>query len=291
MSFKPARFLDPKSDIVFKKIFGNNPAIVKSFLNGVLPLPDDALIENIEYLTPEQSPRIPTLKNSIVDVKCQDQKGRIFIVEMQMQWSDSFTKRLMFGASKAYIQQLAKGAFYESLCPVYGLGIINAIFDEKSDDWFHHYKIINTQDQNKVLDGMELIFLELPKFKPQTWPERKAGVLWLRFLREIDEKTVDFSADFYDVSEIIQAMEIAQESSFTPGELESYDRYWDAVSVEKSIQFDAEKKGMEQGRAAEKITIANALFETGMDIPAISNITGLSVSFLDETFKTHNHSD
>jgi predicted transposase/invertase (TIGR01784 family) len=80
-----AKFLDPKSDIVFKKVFGSNSELIKSFLNSVMPLPEDGLIETIEYLTPEQSPRIPSMKNTIVDVKCTDQKGRIFIVEMQMQ--------------------------------------------------------------------------------------------------------------------------------------------------------------------------------------------------------------
>jgi len=81
MSFKPARFLDPKTDIVFKKIFGQNPDLIKSFLNGVLPLRDDQMIEEVTYLTAERSPRIPTMKNTIVDVKCRDQTGRIFIVD------------------------------------------------------------------------------------------------------------------------------------------------------------------------------------------------------------------
>ena len=74
MSLKPARFLDPKSDVVFKKIFGQNPDLIKSFLNGVLPLSEGHLIEDIAYLTPEQSPRIPAMKNTIVDVKCKDQQ-------------------------------------------------------------------------------------------------------------------------------------------------------------------------------------------------------------------------
>src|SRR5579872_1250738 len=86
---KQPRILDPKSDIVFKKIFGQHPDLIKSFLNSILPLPEGTLIETIEYLTPEQTPRIPSMKNTIVDVKCKDQFGRYFIVEMQMQWHSS----------------------------------------------------------------------------------------------------------------------------------------------------------------------------------------------------------
>src|SRR3569832_436696 len=124
-TFKPARFIDPKSDLDFKKIIDQNPDLVKSFLNGVLPLDDDHLIDHVDYILPEQSPRIPTLKNTIVDVKCTDQHGRIFIVEMQLNWTTNFKNRLLFGVSKAYVQQIHKGEDYQSLCPVYGLGIIN----------------------------------------------------------------------------------------------------------------------------------------------------------------------
>ena len=248
MTLKPARFLDPKVDVVFKKIFGNNPDLMKSFLNGLLPLPEEGKIDSLTYLTPEQSPRIPTMKNTIVDVKCTDQQGRIFIVEMQLHWSDSFTKRLLFGASKAYVQQLAKGEDYQTLCPVYGLGLINAVFDRDTPAWFHHYKLVNVQSTDRVLDGLELVFLELPKFVPQTFEHRRMGVLWLRFLREINEKTIDIPPEFTADPDIRKAMELAQESAFNPSELEAYDRYWDAVQVEKTIKNDAIRQGREEGR-------------------------------------------
>jgi len=40
------KFLDPKSDIVFKKVSGSNPELVKSFLNSVMLLSEDGLIQN-----------------------------------------------------------------------------------------------------------------------------------------------------------------------------------------------------------------------------------------------------
>ena len=175
MALTASRFLDPKNDIVFKKIFGCHPHLIKSFLNGVLPL-RWWLDWNRWVFKPRTSPYHSYHENTIVDVKCRDQKGRIFIVEMQMQWSDSFTKRLTFGASKAYVQQLSVGEEYNSLCPVYGLGIIDAIFDRQTDEWYRHYKTINVKDHQKVLEGLELVFIELPKFTPTSFMERKVGV-------------------------------------------------------------------------------------------------------------------
>jgi predicted transposase/invertase (TIGR01784 family) len=238
MNLKASRFLDPKSDLVFKKIFGEHEDILKSFLNNILPLADDALIDEITYMTPEQVPTIPVMRRTVVDVKCKDQKGRIFIVEMQLDWSVSFMKRLQFGAAKAFISQLDKGEDYASLCPVYGLGLIGDIFDKETSEWYHHYKTVSMADTNKQLEGLEYIFLELPKFKPTTHMEKRLGVLWLRFLNEITNM-VEVPKEFSDVPELCKAIELVQEASYTRGELEAYDQYWDEVSIRKTREVDA----------------------------------------------------
>ena len=59
-----------------------------SLLNALLPLPEDGQIESVEYLTPEMVPENPAKKDSIVDVRCKDQQGRQFIVEMQLYWNE-----------------------------------------------------------------------------------------------------------------------------------------------------------------------------------------------------------
>src|SRR5580700_3508665 len=140
-----SKYLDPKTDIVFKKIFGQHPHLLKSFLNAILPLPADGLIESLEYLSNEQVPAIPSFKYTVVDVRCTDQQGRVFIVEMQIQWTTSFMQRMLFNVSKAYVNQLDRGENYHLLQPVYGLGLINTTFDPDEDHWYHHYKIVNVK--------------------------------------------------------------------------------------------------------------------------------------------------
>jgi len=266
--------LDAKSDVVFKKIFGQHPDLIKSFLNGILPLPDDRLIESVVYLTPEQSPRIPSMKNTIVDVKCTDQKGRIFIVEMQLSWRASFKNRFLFGASKAYVQQMKRGKAYESLCPVYGLAILNESF-EKSKEWFHHYKLTNVKDQDKSLEGLELIFIELQKFKPQTPEHRKIGLLWLRFLKEADE-LLSIPKEFEDNPDLAMAVELAQESAYTRAELDAYDHYLDAVRVEQTVRVDSYVEGEQSGSDKKAREVAKTLIADGMPLEKVCKITGLS---------------
>ena len=95
-------YFDPKNDLTFKKIFGQHPHLLKSFLNALLPLAEDQVIESLEYLPAELVPEIPLLKHSIVDVRCKDNKGRQFIVEMQMFWTEHFKSRVVFNARQKW---------------------------------------------------------------------------------------------------------------------------------------------------------------------------------------------
>jgi predicted transposase/invertase (TIGR01784 family) len=271
------RYLDPKNDLTFKKIFGQHSHLLKSFLNGVLPFEtEEEEIETLEYLTGEQVPDIPLFKNTIVDVKCKDKKGRQFIVEMQLTWTDSFKSRVLFNASKAYVRQLDKGKKYENLQPVYALNIVNEVFSDK-ESYYHHYKIVNIEDTKEQLKGLEFIFIELPKFSPSSISLKKMGILWLRFLSEIDEKTDTISKDLMNQNEIKEAIEYLQESSFSKQELEYYDTYWDSVSREKTLTYSSEAKGQER----EKITRIKKIIEQNLlSISQIAQLFEVSEDFV-----------
>ena len=245
-----SRYLDPKADVVFKKIFGDHPHLLMSFLNAVLPLSSDALIVKLKYLPTEQVPAIPEFKRTIADVKCTDALGRVFIVEMQMNWTDSFKQRLLFGASQAYIKQLDKGKDYVLLQPVYGLGLVAEIYDNLTSDWYHHYQLVKKGSQDgDVIDHLQLIFIELPKFPIHSPQEKKLRLLWLRFLREINEKTHTVSQELLDVPEIAEAIQLTEESAYTRNELDVYDSYWDQVRREKTLMSEKYSKGKAEGIA------------------------------------------
>ncbi len=247
-----ARYLDPKNDLTFKKIFGEHPDLLISFLNALMPLDPGQLIEEVAYLLPEQVPETPLGKNSIVDVRCSDNRGRQFIVEMQMYWSELFKNRMVFNASKAYVRQIGKGDSYELLQPVYALGIINDTFDHQTPEFYHHYQTINRGNTNEVIKGLEFVMVELPKFKPEKWSDRKMAVLWLRFLREVRDMTESISPDLLENEHIRKALTICEESAFTSEELLFYDGYWDYISTEKGLADFAKKEGRAEGIAEGK---------------------------------------
>ena len=243
------KYLNPKADLTFKKIFGEHKHLVISLLNAMLPLKDDELVDSIEYWPAEKIPeRTEVEKYSIVDVCCKDKKDREFIVEMQMSWTDAFKKRVLLNASKAYVAQSEKGMNYESLQPVYALNFVNEIFQHDVSDYYHYYHLVHDKYTDKVIDGLHLIFVELPKFKPTTFSERKMQVLWLRFLTEIDENTKEVPAELLENAEVSEALEIVERAAFTDEEMRAYDKFWDNVSVQKTLE-ESWKAKMEQYKA------------------------------------------
>ena len=282
------QYLDPKNDLTFKKVFGQHPHLLKSFLNALLPLPEGSYIESLEYLSAEMVPEIPLLKHTIVDVRCKDNHGRQFIVEMQMHWTTGFMQRVLFNASKAYIKQLDKAEAYKILQPVYALSLVNDIFEPKKTEYYHHYQIVNILDTQKQIEGLEFVFVELPKFKAQNITEKKLQVLWLRFMTEIDESMTEVPDELMNTPEIKEALENLLVSGFSKAELEGYDKYWDSIRTEKTLQtgfFDkgkAEgeqigmKKGEQIGATNEKIKIVRNARQMGMSLEDISKLTGLT---------------
>ena len=185
-----AKYLDPKADLTFKKVFGEHKDLLVSFLNALLPLQPGHEIVSIEYLPPELVPLNPDKKDTIVDVRCKDKDGRQFLVEMQMYWTDMFKRRTLYNTCKAYARPLKKGEDYGEVKPIYTLSLINDVaFPELPDEFYHEFVPMNRNHTDEIIEDFEMIFVELPKFKPSSWQERKMAVLWLRFLTEIDEST------------------------------------------------------------------------------------------------------
>lgn len=280
------RYLDPKADLTFKKVFGEHEDLVISLLNALLPLRADEEVIEVEYLPAELVPDNPLRKNSIVDVRCVDAVGRQFIVEMQMVWSPEFLQRVLFNSAK-YVRQLDKGFDYSLLKPVYSLNLVNDIFEPQLPEYYHYFKLVHEEHTEKVIDGLHLVFVELPKFTPHSMSEKKMQVLWLRYLTEIKDGTEKIPQELLDNAETGKAISVLETSSYNDAQLASYDKFWDTISIEKTLYNSGERKGreeglmegeavgMEKGRAEEKRKIASGMKQAGIPLETIAVITGL----------------
>lgn len=281
-----AKYLDPKADLTFKKIFGEHPELVISLLNALLPFSEEQKITEIEYLPAEMPPEKPLFKNTIVDVRCKAIDGRQFIVEMQMEWTTAFKQRVLFNASKAYVRQLGKSHKYHLLQPVYCLSLVNDIFEPDIPDFYHYYRLVHEEHTEKIIDGLNLVFVELPKFKPQTVSEKKMQVLWLRFLTEIGEDTKEVPEELLENPDVKRAVEIVEESAYSEAEMYAYDKFWDAIRVEQAFVDEAEIRygiGIKKGVKDAKLDTAHKLKAMNvMTIEQIAEATGLTAEEIEK---------
>ena len=129
------------------------------------------------------------------------------------------------------------------------------------------------------------IVVELPKFSPHSYSEKKMQVLWLRYLTEINERTREIPKELLDNPEVKKAVSALEESAFTEAQLLGCEKFWDIISVEKTLYNSAERKGMEKGmekgKAEEQLLIASNMKKQGISAAIISQCTGLPIKDID----------
>jgi predicted transposase/invertase (TIGR01784 family) len=166
-----SKFLDPKNDIAFRRIFGSekNKDILIHFINDILELKDGERVREVSFLSTIQVPEIAAKKQSIVDVLCKDENGVQIIVEMQVSPQQGFEKRAQYYAAKAYSGQLNKGkeegSRYTDLKAVVFIAISdNVIFSDKVFYKSDHI-VLDKDTYSHDLKDFSFTFIELPKFK------------------------------------------------------------------------------------------------------------------------------
>lgn len=275
------KYLNPKADLTFKLVFGQHKDLVMSFLNALLPLAENSPIESVEYDTNEMVPETEGRKNSVVDVRCTDSRGRRFLVEMQMNWNEEFKKRVIMNASKAIMKQVGTAELFTKIQPVYSLNLLNeGKFQPDTEDFYHDYAILNVDHPERSLDYLRFVFVELPKFKPRNVQEKKMAVLWLRFLTEINEETKEVPAELMENEQIRKALSIVEKSAMTEAQLYAYERFWDQVNREYVLADanfkDGLAKGMAEGRAEERLSNARSLKANGVPLDIIAKSLNLT---------------
>lgn len=275
------KYLDPKADLTFKLVFGEHPDLVMSLLNALLPLDEDGQITNVEYWPSELVPDNPGKKDSVVDVRCTDQRGRQFIVEMQLYWNEFFQQRVLLNASKAVVRQLDKGMNYKLIQPVYCLNLVNDIgFESDPDEFYHDYAIVNVEHSDRIIEGLRFVYVELPKFKPKTIAEKKMAVLWLRFLTEINLTTENAPAELLENELTKKALSIVERSAMSEAQLNTYEKYWINLTDEEGIALArynrGVKDGMAQGEQIKAMSVARNLKLMNLSVADIAKATGLT---------------
>ncbi|MBP5458439.1 MAG: Rpn family recombination-promoting nuclease/putative transposase [Paludibacteraceae bacterium] len=278
------KYLDPRFDLTFKAVFGRHKDLVISFLNALIPFRKGEEIKEVEYLQPELLPETPLRKYTVVDVRCKDSNGRQFLVEMQMYWTSEFKQRVLFNASKAYVSQATPGFDYRKLAPVYSLNLVN---DNafSGDKFFHRFQVVEKGKPDNVIDGFELIFIELTKFKPQNKSNKRMMDLWLRFLTEVNTETKEVPQELMESPEIRKALKIVEHRAYTDEQLAVYDHFWDMIATERTLINGTYRRGIADGEYSLLTKQVMAKKEKGMTTSEIAEMLEVERKVVDEILK------
>ena len=280
------RFINPKTDYAFKKIFGSEQShdILISFLNAIL-YDGDRVIKDLEILNPYLAPRIRGVKATYLDVKAKLDNDTTVIIEMQVLNIEGFEKRILYNAAKAYSTQLGVGQDYTLLDPVIALTITDFEMFPEMNQLISRFIL---KEKDFLIDypiyDIELVFVELPKFNKEVADLETLADKWLYFLkcaRQLD--IVPESMNI--VPEIRQAFEMANEVNLTPDQIEDMEMQEMFIhdqrnAIKKAMSQGRQEgleAGVEQGKTSARLEIARKLLGI-LDDAAISSASGLSVA-------------
>ncbi len=300
--------VNPKIDLVFKKLFGSeeNKDILKSLINAVLP--DNQQITEVEIKNPYNVSDYAEGKLTILDIKAQDENGVFYDIEMQIKGTDFYGRRTlfywakMFGSQLDYINDLPTATEqiselekladleqqgklgYSGLkkCIVISLMDFNFFPDKKYQRCFM-LKDVETNETHKDLDYLDLYFIELKKYKGELQNVKTTLERWITFLNnahKYNKKTLPKElAEIEEISKANLQLEVMYLDEQEKRYYESQQKFW---FDQNAFMKEAIEKAHEQGELNKQIEIAKNFISIGLDDNTIATGTGLELKQIEK---------
>jgi predicted transposase/invertase (TIGR01784 family) len=291
--------VNPKIDLVFKKLFGSeeNKDILISLINAVLP--ETQQISSVVLKNPYNISDYAQGKLSILDIKAEDEFGNLYDIEMQIKGTTFYGRRTLYYWAKIFGSQLDYqtesdlekkekiGKSYTDLNKCIVISLMD--FQFFKDDRYHRCFVLKDRETDQThsdLDYLDLYFVELEKFEKKYSTIRTTLDRWIQFLNNADAYTREtLPKELAEIEPIKKATERLDVMYLSKVEREYYDaqqkRYLDEQSriiegIQKGIQeaVDSAVKETEMNTATE---IAKRLLNSALSDNEISRITGLSL--------------
>ncbi|WP_293712895.1 Rpn family recombination-promoting nuclease/putative transposase [uncultured Parabacteroides sp.] len=307
------KFVNPFSDYGWKKIFGSevNKDLIISFLNEVIQheVIVDITFRNVEMLGLKHDQR-----RAVFDIFCENDKGEVFIIEMQKSRQKYFSDRVLYYASFAIQQQsmIVKEKLGEELekksrkeldtihrrwnyhiSKVYVVCVLNYIMDPTRPDKYR-WDIVRMDRELKIpfSETLNEIYLEMPKF---VLPLQACDTLYKKWLFVLNNIEIMERLPEELNNQIFRKLKsIVEVERMTPDQRLEYEL---SLSVERDLAAaldtsfeDGMEKGLEkgvekgkaEGKAEEQRLIATNLKKQGVNVETIAQCTGLSIEEINE---------
>ncbi len=285
--------VNPKIDLVFKKLFGTeqNISLLKSLVNSILP--KDEQVTKLELKNPYNPSDYLNGKISYLDIKATDENGKWYDIEIQVAPYDFFGMRLLFYWAKMYSTQLKSKQTYEDLRKTIVISFINFNYfsDKEGHERFHRRIGLTDLDTGEIYeqtDGLELIFVELKKFQKELPDVHTTLERWITFLNKAHEYSNENLPKEIATEEIKKAMQELEIMYFNEIEQEHYEsqqrRYLDELALQRQRErHEKQDEGKIQNAIDERnIEIAVKGVKAGFANEIIGTLTDLSETQINE---------
>ncbi len=279
-------------DFVFKYLFTTDRISLNSLLSYILYPDQSNSIVVLEILSTENSPTFLGAKNSFLDLKVRDKENTIFQIELQVAEQISYIKRSLYYASTLIHNQLKTGESYFKLSPVIQINILDFLI-------FKNQTIINwfllkerTNPELVLTEDLQMIYIELPKFKKSSVEELDSGIdIWLYLLKYsqtlTQEDTMKLKNKLPDLKNAFGTLELYATDPEKQRELEERLRSDENFAYEMAAKYELGveegiERGIERGIEKGKLETARKMNEDGFSIEQILRITGLSMDDLEK---------
>lgn len=267
-----------RNDVVFKFVFGyeKNEKILISLLNAILGLTGDDRIVKLTFINTFNVKEYLKDKLTSLDVKVEDNTGKKYNIEMQVEPEKSYIQRIMYYLDKLYTGQLKESDPFNTLNKTISISILNFVLLTKESDLHNIYRYLNVKSKRELTDLKEIHFIELPKFKKDKPKKlRTKFEKWLHILKfgELYASDIDNIPDeLKEEEEIVMALQEMVRASNDVNIREILEMRSKARHEEASRLYQAKMEGKEE--------VAKNAYKKGQSIEFISEITGISIEEL-----------
>lgn len=273
--------LNQVTDYGFKHLFGreeSRPALI-DLLNALLKR-ENRIVEII-YLKTEQLSLTEHDRNAVFDIFCQEEKGNVFIIEMQQIRQHYFKARSLFYSMFPISNQGQRGSWDFNLKKTCTICFMDFNFDNTHpDQLIHHVKLIDTRTREVFSDLLEFLYVEMPKFKKkenELITREDAWLFILNNLTNLNEIPLILADDII----FKQFFMDAEQAHLTGLQLHAYylsrKAKWDEYAIKKTASIEGRKEGKREGALCAKQEVAKAMKEMNEPLEKIIKYTGLSI--------------
>ena len=234
-------------------------------------------------------------KQDRVDVLAEDDKGELYLIEVQNESELAYFQRMLFGTSKLVTEYINRGENYEHVRKVYSVNIVyfnlgggtDIVYHGKTEfRGMHNGEVLSLspfQQQRFKVDAVSDLYPEYFILKVNDFNKWSKVPLeqWIYFL---NTSVIPHDATAPGLDEARRKLQIDR---MTPAELNAYYRHLDNIVILRDNISTARGEGRLEGLAEGRAEVraegrAEALKETarkmkqsGMDVKLIMQFTGL----------------